>query len=209
MTRPFTPQPGLPARRLPALALACAIGAVSPVTAALVPAVVLPPSSITPAAAAPAVGACPPKFGATAGSELLTLHVPDVTPSGAATPGPALHIGSTHAGLAGGTIHAAAEGRSMDTRAYQNAPPPHERPVTVTTPGLVTGSVRLGTGDLSAHATWRDAQRCRPDSPHASAQATLTRADVLISGDRALMSATALKTTATVEVLTRHQRPAG
>lgn len=203
-------------RRFAALAAAGVLGAAT--TTALV---------AEPATASPSKAPCTARFGATAGAELLALRLLDLKPLGLTLPPVAdVHVSTAHAGIAGGgdTARAAAEGRylrarllgrpvpagALGVRVYQQAPPPNASPTTVPTNGLDLGAVRLGTGGLTAHATWGDVRKCDPRSgPRSTADATLTRADLLPDrGDRSLARVTGLAAKTRTRVVTHQGRPA-
>ena len=170
-------------RRLAALAAIGTVGALSPLTVA--------------APAHAAATPCPAGFGATAASELIALRGLDLAPLGLSTPPLAeLHVGATHAGMAGGPPHSATEARLLSgslaghpvetvlpqtrTKVYQDAPPPHDRPDTASAAAVGMGGVQLGAGTLSAHATLRDGGRCAPGAgPVGESSATVADGRVL------------------------------
>src|SRR5262249_51030808 len=145
-------------------------------------------------------------------SELVTLTALDSAPLGLGLDGTDVRIGTTHSGIAGGPVHAAAEARlvkasvlgrrvpelALGARAYQQAPPPHERAEASSTAALALGGLRLGAGGLSARATWQDASRCEPTGPRASSTSSMIDGSV----GHKLVSWGALETATATEVVT-------
>jgi hypothetical protein len=190
MTEPVALARPKTAQRLAALAAAGILGAVSPVALA------------APATAGVAESSgCPDGFGATAASNTLALGGVDLRSLGLDEPPlPELRAATAHAGFAGGPARAAADARYIQSSgvlppgmigpsAYQQAPPPNERPVDVPVKGLDVGPLSAGTGGLRAHATWQDAAKCSAAAgPRATADARLAGLSILPGrGGRALL----------------------
>ncbi|GAA0709944.1 hypothetical protein Drose_02775 [Dactylosporangium roseum] len=187
MTEPVAFARPKTARYLAALATLGIVGALSPVAFA------------APAAAAPANAGCPDGFGATAASNTIALGGIDLRSLGINLPRlPELRVATAHSGFAGGPARAAADARYvqgvlptgiLSPVAYQQAPPPNDRPVTVPMRGVDLGALSVGTGGLSAHATWKDAGKCDPGAgPRSTAEAQLAGLAVLPGrGGRALV----------------------
>lgn len=180
MTSPVASARPKTARTLAALAATAIVGALSPVALA------------APAAAAPADAACPEGFGATAASNTLALGRIDLRATGLSNAVlPELRVATTHSGVAGGTLRAAADARYLRSsgdlpagvlgpRAYQQAPPSHNQLDVVNVAGVDLGALRLGTGGLRAEASWKDAGRCTAaDGPRAAGEAKLAGITVL------------------------------
>ncbi|WP_433055726.1 hypothetical protein [Dactylosporangium sp. CS-033363] len=115
-------------------------------------------------------------------------------------PLPELRAATAHSGFAGGPARAAADARYIQSSgvlppgligpsAYQQAPPPNEKPATVPVQGVNLGALTVGTGGLSAHATWKDAAQCTESAgPRATADARLGGLSILPGrGGKALL----------------------
>jgi len=185
------------ARYLVAVAALGVFGALSPAALA------------APAAAAPAGAGCPGGFGATAASNTLAVDGVDLRAVGLNLPPlPELRAATTYSGFAGGPSRAAADARYIQSRgvlgpaAYQQAPPPHERPTVVPVEGVNLGALSAGSGGLRAHATWNDTVHCTPAAgPRATAAARLSGISVLPGrGGRALLRFAAIQSGTTTEV---------
>ncbi|WP_330186283.1 hypothetical protein KZZ52_03375 [Dactylosporangium sp. AC04546] len=151
--------------------------------------------------AAPSSAGCPEGFGATAAANTLALGGVDLRGIGLNVPPvPELRVATTHSGFAGGPARAAADARYIQGSgilppgmvgpvAYQQAPPPHERPSAVSAAAVHLGALSAGAGELAAHATFDDADKCDPAAgPRATASARLGGLAVLPGrGDRALL----------------------
>ncbi|MEV4518146.1 hypothetical protein AB0K00_55470 [Dactylosporangium sp. NPDC049525] len=210
MTSPVASARPKTARTLAALAATAIVGALSPVALA------------APAAAAPADAACPEGFGATAASNTLALGRVDLRATGlSSTVLPELRVATTHSGIAGGTLRAAADARYLRSsgdlpagvlgpRAYQQAPPTHDQPDVVNVAGVDLGALRLGTGGLRAQASWKNAGRCTTaDGPRASGEAKLAGITVLPGRNgRALLRINAVESATVTNVGEAGGRPA-
>ncbi|MET7421403.1 hypothetical protein [Dactylosporangium sp. NPDC005555] len=210
MTSPVASARPKTARTFAALAATALVGALSPVALA------------APAVAAPADAACPEGFGATAASNTLALGRVDLRATG--LPGvvlPELRIATTHSGLAGGDLRAAADARYLRSsgdlpagvlgpRAYQEAPPTHSGPDVVNVAGVDLGALRLGTGGLRAQASWNNARRCTTaDGPRAASEAKLAGITVLPGRNgRALLRINAVESATVTGVGEAGGRPA-
>ncbi|GAA1559337.1 hypothetical protein GCM10009827_095440 [Dactylosporangium maewongense] len=210
MTSPVASARPKTARTLAALAATAIVGALSPVAFA------------APAAAAPADAACPEGFGATAASNTLALGRVDLRAAGlSGTVLPELRVATTHSGIAGGTLRAAADSRYLRSsgdlpagvlgpRAYQQAPPAHDQPDVVNVAGVDLGALRLGTGGLRAQASWKNAGRCTSaDGPRAVGEAKLAGITVLPGRNgRALLRINAVESATVAGVDSSGSRPA-
>lgn len=210
MTSPVASARPKTARTLAALAATAIVGALSPVASAV------------PAAAAPADAACPEGFGATAASNTLALGRIDLRATGLSNAVlPELRVATTHSGVAGGTLRAAADARYLRSsgdlpagvlgpRAYQQAPPAHDQPDVVNVAGVDLGALRLGTGGLRAQASWKHAGRCTTaDGPRAASSATLAGITVLPGRNgRALLRINAVESATVTGVGSAGGRPA-
>lgn len=210
MTSPVASARPKTARAFAALAATALVGALSPVALA------------APAAAAPADAACPEGFGATAASNTLALGRIDLRAAGLSTAVlPELRVATTHSGIAGGPLRAAADARYLRSsgdlpagvlgpRAYQQAPPSNDRPDAVNVAGVDLGALRLGVGGLRAQASWQHAGRCTTaDGPRAASSATLGGLTVLPGRDgRALLRVNAVESATVTGVGSAGGRPA-
>lgn len=210
MTSPVASARPKTARTLAALAATAIVGALSPVALA------------APAAAAPADAACPEGFGATAASNTLALGRVDLRSTGLSSVVlPELRVATTHSGIAGGTLRAAADARYLRSsgdlpagvqgpRAYQKAPPTHAQPDVKTVAAADLGALRLGTGDLRAQASWKNARRCTTaDGPRATSSAKLAGITVLPGRNgRALLRINAIESATVTNVGAAGGRPA-
>ncbi|GAA3249357.1 hypothetical protein ACFO1B_47010 [Dactylosporangium siamense] len=210
MTSPVASARPKTARTLAALAATAIVGALSPVALA------------APAVAAPADAACPEGFGATAASNTLALGRVDLRATGlSGVVLPELRVATTHSGIAGGTLRAAADARYLRSsgdlpagvlgpRAYQQAPPSNDQPDVVNVAGVDLGALRLGTGGLRAQASWKNAGRCTTaDGPRAASSATLAGITVLPGRNgRALLRINAVESATVTGVGSAGGRPA-
>jgi hypothetical protein len=210
MTSPVASARPKTARTLAALAATAVVGALCPVALA------------APAAAAPADVACPEGFGATAASNTLALGRIDLRATGlSGAVLPELRVATTHSGIAGGSLRAAADARYLRSsgdlpagvlgpRAYQQAPPTHDVPDVVNVTGVDLGALRLGTGGLKAQASWKHAARCTAaEGPRAASSATLAGITVLPGRNgRALLRINAVQSATVTGVGSAGGRPA-
>ncbi|MEV0130817.1 hypothetical protein AB0H83_20435 [Dactylosporangium sp. NPDC050688] len=210
MTSPVASARPKTARTFAALAATALVAALSPVV------------SGAPAVAAPADAACPEGFGATAASNTLALGRIDLRAAGLSNLVlPELRVATTHSGIAGGMLRAAADARYLRSsgdlpagvlgpRAYQQAPPSNDGPDAVNVAGVDLGALRLGVGGLRAQASWQHAGRCTTaDGPRATASATLAGLTVLPGRDgRALLRINAVESATVTDVGAAGGRPA-
>ncbi|SDZ35183.1 LPXTG-motif cell wall anchor domain-containing protein [Micromonospora pattaloongensis] len=167
-------------------------------TAGLVGTLITPTLGVGPAAAAPCATTAP--YGATATADLVKLGLLDLHPLGLDL-GPVadVRIASTSSGMNGtGPVNSQAGARQIDAKLlgvdvplgplsqalYQQAPPANAEPATATTLAEDLGVLRLGVGNLKAHATWIDGMECGAETGDASASSsTIVDVDVLPGSD--------------------------
>lgn len=160
-----------------------------------------------PLAAAPALAdpSCKTKpYSASAAADLLQVKLVDLRAVGlpigpvadvtvSSTQSGFVPVGGVNSGAAAKYLDAKVLGNKLpvgvlDQVAYQQAPPPHATGVVKNALSVDLGAVKVGTGDLKAHATWGDNLRCgKAPGTAAESSAALLDAAVLPSGNKALV----------------------
>jgi hypothetical protein len=157
--------------------------------------VVAPAIGLAPAAAADPCEK-PLEYGATAAADLVKLGLLDFRPVGLGL-GPVADVTlmSTNSGMNAMTpVNSAAAARLLDAKLFgvplppgpltktvsQQAPPSNDEPETKSLIAQNLGLLKVGAGDLSAHATWKSGMACgKEHGKNTEASAEIANATVL------------------------------
>jgi hypothetical protein len=163
---------------------------------------------------APAIGLAPAaaadpcekslEYGATAAADLVKLGLLDFRPVGLGL-GPVADVTlvSTKSGMnALNPVNSAAAARLLDAKLFgvhlppgpltqtvsQKAPPSNDSPATASVLAKNLGLLKIGAGDLSAHATWKKGMACgKEQGQNTDASAEIANATVLPGKDTGLV----------------------